>query len=189
MEVTNKKNDLTSRFDPTRKTVGAIYNDAQIEGEKHVEVGDMTRELMSSLVVDLHETIDSQPHPGKEYYILIHEKKDLQMPRAIHRKIVAMPFRPYPEDDTIVFKVSPVDEVSFCWCLPHSSEMQNMVNNEELFDKNMIEQVKAYFRVDLWHFGFRKDMMGNWEVNPHFIDKKLDEFSYRGPKIIVPVFN
>lgn len=174
-EVCNMENQ--SRYNPDRKTVGAIYRDAALavkEGE-YVENGDLTRELQKSLVDDLNETIKSMPYGKKPFYITIHEKKDLQMPRAILRRMLTTRYRPYPEDDTIVFYVEPeTNLVEFCWCLPHWSEMDNMLNNVGLFEPEMIQQIKAWKNFDLWHFGFCKDEMGNWKPNPHFKDKKLE---------------
>lgn len=164
-----------SLYDPTRKTVGAIYKEAQENNtERSVTNGDLTKELQSSLVCDLNDTIDTKPNDGKPFYITVHEKKDLQMPRMILRRMITTKYRPYPEDDTIVFWVDPSSNtVRFCWCLPHWSEMDNMLNNEWLFDKEMIEQIKAWKRIDLFEFGFCKDEMGNWIANPHYEDKRM----------------
>ena len=159
-----------SKYDPSRKTVGAIYRDAQINNtEKSVKNGDLTNELMSSLVEDLHDTINSKPYGDDSYYITVHEKKDLQMPRAILRRILTSKYLPYPEDDTLVFYVNQkTNEVHFCWCLPHWSEMDNMLANENLFDKDLISTLKAWKKVDLYPFGFCKGPMGEWIPNEHF---------------------
>lgn len=94
--------------------------------------------------------------------------------------------RPYPEDDTVVFWCDPKsNEVRFCWCLPHWSEMDNMLNNEMLFDKEMIGQIKAWKNVDLYHFGFAKDEIGNWIANPKYQDKKLVNRVQKS-KVIIP---
>ncbi len=166
-----------SAYDPTRKTVGAIYRDAQLANtEKSVTNGDLTNELMSSLITDLNETIASDPYQGRNFFITIHEKKDLQMPNMILRRMLTSLYRPYPEDDTIVFSVNPKScEVLFCWCLPHWSEMDNMLANEGLFEPELIREIRAWKRVDLQEFGFRKDPIGNWEANPFFKDKPLEE--------------
>jgi hypothetical protein len=166
-----------SLYDPSRKTVGAIYKEAQENNtEKFVTNGDLTNELQSSLVSDLNDTIKSNPNDGKPFYITVHEKKDLQMPKMILRRILTTKYRPYPEDDTIVFWVDPSSNtVRFCWCLPHWSEMDNMLENEWLFEKEMIEQIRAWKRIDLYHFGFTKDEMGNWHANPNFEDKRMGE--------------
>ena len=166
-----------SQYDPSRKTVGAIYRDAQINNkEKFVTNGDLTNELMSSFVSDLNDTITSDPFDGRPFYITIHEKKDLAMPHMILRRMLTSLKRPYPEDDTVVFNFDPqTNEVSFCWCLPHWSEMDNMLANEGLFNHEMIQQIKAWKNIDLYHFGFRKDPMGLWEVNPAWEDKHLKE--------------
>src|SRR5271165_2305003 len=141
----------TSLYDPTRKTVGAIYNEAQTSShDNSVQNGDLTRELQKSLVDDINETIKSNPYQGKSFYITVHEKKDLQMPRAILRRMITTKYRPYPEDDTIVFYVDPLlEKVEFCWCLPHWSEMDNMLANEWMFDKEMIADIKAWKKIDL----------------------------------------
>jgi hypothetical protein len=159
-----------SLYDPTRKTVGAMYLDAQKNNkEDRVEVGDLSRELMSSLVTDLNETIASNPHEGKEFYITVHESKDLQMPRLIRRRMLTSVYRPYPEDDTVVFWVNPAtNQVKFCWCLPHWSEMDNILACPNLFEKEHVEEVKAWKREDLHFFGFKKDEIGNWMPNEHW---------------------
>lgn len=166
-----------SQYDPTRKTVGAIYRDAQISNtEKFVENGDLTNTIMSSLVEDLNETIASNPFEGREFYITVHEKKDLAMKRALLRRMITTKYRPYPEDDTIVFWVDPkFNEVRFCWCLPHHSEMGNMLDNENLFDKEMIGAIRAWRNIDLYHFGFAQDSLGNWIMNPNWDPRKRDK--------------
>ncbi len=182
----NKKNEpQQSKYDPTRKTVGGIYLDAQKSSDKHVEVGDMTNEIMSSLVEDLNETIASDPFKGRSFYITVHEKKDLQMKNALLRRMITTLYRPYPEDDTLVFWVEPnSNEVKFCWCLPHWSEMDNMLANHTLFDKNLISEIRAWKNNDLTYFGFVKDGMGeHWIPNPNFKDKNMVKPQ---PKIITP---
>lgn len=179
-----------SHYDPTRKTVGAIYRDAQINNkEQFVTNGDLTAELQSSLVEDLNETIHdgTKEFEGKPFYITVHESKDLQMPRCIRRRMLKTKYRPWPEDDTLVFYVNPqLNDVRFCWCLPHWSEMDNMIMNENLFEHAMLEEIRAWKRFDLHHFGFMKDPMGNWIPNPNYQDKKLERpVSPRKPKILV----
>jgi hypothetical protein len=161
-----------------RDTVGKIYNDAAktAKAGDTVENGDLTRELMSSLVCDLNDTIMSNPYGGAEFYITIHEKKDLMMPRAILRRMITTKYRPFPEDDTIVYWANPsTNEVCFCWCLPHWSEMENMLANSNLFAPEMINQIRAYRNENYWCFGFKKDDMGNWVQNEHFKDAPLKE--------------
>lgn len=164
-----------SLYDPTRKTVGALYRDLQMNGDKTpVTVGDMTNELQSSLVVDLNETIESNPHQGRDFYITVHESKDLQMPSLIRRRMLTSVYRPYPEDDTLVFWVSPSKaQVLFCWCLPHWSEMDNMLASADLYEPDLIREIKAWKNVDLYHFGFTKSPMGDWIPNEHFKDKPM----------------
>ena len=180
MEFDNK-----SFYDPDRETVGKIYRDLQIKGTTDkIQVGDMTNELMSSLVQDLNDTINSKPYGERDYYITVAEKKDMMMPRAIHRQIRTTLFRPYPEDDTLVFRTQHGD-VKFCWCLPHYSEMDNMLSNENLYDYDMLQEIKHWKKMRLEHFGFMKDEMGNWIANPKYQDKPLKEYLGASLKIII----
>ena len=146
-----------SLIDPARKTVGAIYNEArENNSDAFVVNGDLTHELMNSLVDDLNETIASDPFQGKPFYITVYEKKDLQMNRAILRRLYVSKYRPYPEDDTVVFHVEPrSNNVKFCWCLPHSSEMDNILINFLNYDKNLVADIQAWKAYNLEHFGFR----------------------------------
>ena len=166
-----------SLFDD-RDTVGKIYRDAQMKQSKGdtVEAGDLTRELESSLVCDLNDTIVSKPYGDRSFYITVHEKKDLAMPRCFLRRLLTSLYRPFPEDDTIVFWVNPVsNETCFCWCLPHHTEMDNMLANEALYHQDMIKEIKAWKNMNYWLFGFRKDEMGNWIANENFRDAPLKE--------------
>lgn len=176
-----------SKYDPSRKTVGAIYREAQLYGDhSKIEAGDMTREVMSSLVDDLNDTIKSNPYDGKSFYITVHEKKDLQMKNALLRRMLTSLYRPYPEDDTVVFYVDNlINQVYFCWCLPHWSDMDNMLSNSNLFDKQMISRIKAWKNVDLYHFGFTKDSEGNWMPNPHYKDEIMKPKLIETPKILI----
>ena len=177
-----------SKYDPSRKTVGAIYNDAQqASHDPYVVNGDLTNVMMSSLVEDLNETIHdgSFEFSGKPFYITVHEKKDLQMPRALLRRMLKSLYRPYPEDDTMVFWVDPkINDVRFCWCLPHWSEMDNIISNYRLFDNDLVEQVRAWKNIDLHHFGFTKNEMGNWKPNPNWKDKPLKPEEIRVAKVL-----
>lgn len=111
--------------------------------------------MTKSLVDDLNETIASNPFEGRPFYITIYEKKDLQMKRSILRRLYKTLYRPYPEDDTVVFYVEPnSNTVKFCWCLPHHSEMDNMISNSGLYDFNMINDIKAWKAMDMEYFGF-----------------------------------
>jgi hypothetical protein len=166
-----------SKYDNTRDTVGAIYRDAQLHGERvPIEAGDMTNQLLKSMLVDLEAGIDegTKQFEGKEFYLTVHEKKDMQMPNCILRRIIKTPYRPWPEDDTIVFHIIPsAGEVLFCWCLPHWSEMENMLNSASLFDDEMLMEIRAWKAYDLHCFGFEKTGMGHWIPSLNWKDKKL----------------
>lgn len=164
-----------SKYDPNRKTVGAMYLDAAKNNtEQYVTCGDLTNELMSSLVEDLNDTVSENHFGGRSFYITVHENKDLQMPRMIKRRLLVSLYRPYPEDDTIVFYVDKsLNKVHFCWCLPHSTEMHNMLANEHLFDPQMISHIKAWRKNDLTPFGFVTDADGHPMPNPTHEDAIL----------------
>ncbi len=183
-----------SKYDPSRKTVGAIYRDIQTPGEGNfVTAGDMTAELEKSLVDDLNETIrvGAIEFCNRPFYITVHEKKDLQMPRALLRRLIKTEYRPWPEDDTIVFWVDPPsNDIRFCWCLPHTSEMDNMLANSSLFEQDMIREIVFWKSFQLEHFGFIKDAEGNYVANPHW-NPRIKDKPMAPPKkksnIIVPL--
>lgn len=167
-----------SHYDPSRDTVGKIYRDLQMSGKNQIiEVGDMTNDMMPGLIEDINAAIEqgTKDFNGRAFYVIIHEKKDLQMKSAFLRRILKQVWRPYPEDDTTVFWHDPQGfETRFCWSLPHWSEMDNMLNGKDMFDKDLISDIIAWKKVDLTHFGFRKVGMGDqWEANPHFKDRPL----------------
>ena len=170
-----KNTPVVSAIDPSRNTVGQIYTDAQ-KNKAPVIVGDMTSELMKSLVEDLNDTMESNPFDGNPFYITVYEKKDLQMPRAILRRLYVSKYRPYPEDDTVVFKTNPSNgETHFCWCLPHWSEMDNILMNILLYDSELVRTIKDWKNMNLENFGFVKNEDGsNWTANPKWKDDLLD---------------
>lgn len=166
-----------SHYDPSRPTVGKIYRDLHMNKTPElIQVGDMSNEIMPGLVEDINEAMleGTKKFDGRPFYILIHEKKDLQMPEALLRRVIKQIWRPYPEDDTTVFWHDPKGfETRFCWSLPHWSEMYNMLKSPDLFDHQMIEEIRAWRRNDLAYFGFAKSDEGNWIANPQFKDKAL----------------
>lgn len=164
-----------SQYDPSRKTVGAIYRDAQMSShDKYVTNGDLTNELQSSLVEDLNETIQSNPYQDRAFYITVHEKKDKQMPRMILRRILTSVYRPFPEDDTLVFWTDGKSVTKFCWCLPHWSEMPNVLHNPTLFKPEYVEDIKQFKAENYRHFGFTKNDQGHWIADIKHSDKKME---------------
>lgn len=169
-----KKHSTQSHIDPSRETVGKIYTDAQ-KRPTRVVVGDLTGEFMNSLVEDINSAIESKPFGDDPFYICIYEKKDLQMRNAVLRRLYTSRYRPYPEDDTLVFHVDPVNgEVRFCWCLPHWSEMDNIMMNITLFDSDLVRSISEWKKLNLEPFGFVKDSIGNWVPNPKWQDTVIN---------------
>lgn len=168
--------EFQSKYDKSRKTVGAIYRDAQLYGEKQVITGDMNYELRKSLVDDLNDTVKQgcKEFDNRPFFITVHEKRDLQMPNAFLRRMIKTKYRPYPEDDTLVFRVIPhTMEVYFCWDLPHRSNMLNMINAQELFDPKDLLKIRRWENMQLEYFGFMKDDKGNWKENPLYSGDQL----------------
>lgn len=180
-----------SRFDPSRETVGKIYRDAQFNGEKQIITGDMNYELRKSLVDDLNDTIiqGTKDFESRPFYITVYEKRDLQMPNAFIRRMIKTKYRPYPEDDTLVFRAIPyAQEVYFCWDLPHRSNMLNMLNAADLFDPKDIQKLRRWENMQLEHFGFMKDEKGNWKENPFYKGDELIEFDHKkGEKFTINI--
>ena len=167
-------NSFISQFDPTRQTVGSISRQLKEKNtDAYVQCGDLTREMTNSLVDDINDTIASNPYDGEEFYITVYEKKDLQMKETILRRLYVTKYRPYPEDDTIVFHVEPkTNNVKFCWCLPHHTEMDNVIINFHLYEKDYVNDIKAWKNYDLKHFGF---------------DQIKQVVDFKGKKIRTPV--
>lgn len=170
-----------SQYDPSRPTVGKIYRDAQMEYDGiPILTGDMSNEVTKGLVEDINDALSSfslhslAKNNGDPFYLMIHEKKDLQMKSAIARRMLYFGYRPWPEDDTVVFWKNPkTNELRFCWALPHWSEMDNMIANPDQFDPELIEHVKAWKKYDLKPFGFYYHKELKWVPNPKWEDKKI----------------
>lgn len=161
--------DLTSSIDPTRNTVGSIYRDAQINGERGVVIGDVNHEIKKDLVKDINEAIQmGRSHAdfiNKPFYLAFYEKYDLMLKRGLVRIPKITKYRPYPEQDTMVFHVYPNDDIYFCWELPHRSQMINITMNAELYPQEQVQMIKRWENIQLEYFGFKKDDEGNWVEN------------------------
>lgn len=158
-----------SQYDPSRKTVGEIYRDCQMYGEKQLIVGDLSYEIRKSLADDLNDSIMTgiKDFDGRPFYIRVYEKWDRQMKKALIRRMYKMVFRPWPESDSLVFKVVPyTSEVYFCWELPEHQEMINELNNPDLYDAERLVKYRKWEHMQLEYFGFVKDELGNWKENP-----------------------
>lgn len=161
-----------SIIDPTRNTVGSIYRDAQINGEKGVIIGDVNHEIKKDLVKDINEAIEQgRKHPdfiNKPFYLAIYEKYDLMLKKGLVRIRKITPYRPYPEQDSMVFHVFPNDEVYFCWELPHRTQMMNILMNPSFHPEEQVKKLRWWENLQLEYYGFAKDNEGNWIENPYF---------------------
>ena len=131
----------------------------------------MNYELRKSLVEDLNATVikGSKDFEGRPFYITVHEKRDLQMKNAFIRRMIKTIYRPYPEDDTLVFRVIPsANDVYFCWELPHRSNMLNMLACVDLYPEEQLAKYRRWENMQLEHFGFMKNEKGNWTENPRY---------------------
>lgn len=161
-----------------RDTVGTIAQLAAKSNER-VQVGDMARAMMPQLVDDLNDAITSNPFDDRPFYIIIHEKKDLLLKNTILRRVLKQEYRPYPEPATQVFWTDPKSqETLFCWCLPHTSEMPNILENASQYSKEYLKDIIAYQKERLDHFGFYKageteDKTPIYFPIPNFKDRKL----------------
>jgi hypothetical protein len=161
--------EYQSKIDPTRETAGKIYRDAQINGEKGVIIGDVNHEIKKDLVNDINEAIQAgESHSdfkGKPFYLAFYEKYDLMLKRGLVRIRKITKYRPYPEQDSMVFHVYPGGTVYFCWELPHRSQMMNILMNAELYDPEHVAMIKRWENIQLEYYGFKKDDEGNWIEN------------------------
>lgn len=165
-------NRNVSLYDPTRKNVGSIYRDLQIKDDHYpIEVGNMGEEILKSLIDDINEALTLPRETDDPFYLLVIEKRDLQMPKSIYRHRQTLNYRPYPEDNTTVFWKDPkAQEVRFCWQLPHWAEMDLILAHEEEFDPQYISHIKAWKNNDLRVFGFYYDPVEKWIPNPRWKD-------------------
>lgn len=169
-----------SIYDPTRENIGKIYRDLQMKGAEnpeYIEIGDMSRELTTSLIEDINEAIQNFDKREKPYYLMVEEKRDLQMKNAIARRIHYFGYRPWPEDNTTVFWKDPkLQELRFCWCLPHWAEMDNTLLHEAEFEPEYIHKIKSWKEFDLKPFGFYHHEELKWIPNPNHKDVPIEQF-------------
>lgn len=159
-----------SGIDPSRNTVGSIYRDAQINGEKGVIIGDVNHEIKKGLVEDINEAIQQgfKEMGDKPFYLSIYEKYDLMLKKGLVRIRKITKYRPYPEQDMMCFHIYPNGDIYFCWELPHRSHMMNILMSPDLFDPNRVDMIRRWENLQLEYFGFTKDENGNWVENPLF---------------------
>lgn len=168
--------DFQSKIDTERQTVGAIYRDAQMNGERGVVIGDVNHEIKKDLVTDINEAIEqgTREMEGRPFYLAIYEKYDLMLKKGLVRIRKITKYRPYPEQDTMVFHVYPEHgDVYFCWELPHRSQMMNILMSSQLFEPERVDMIRRWENLQLEYFGFRKDEEGNWVENPFYRGDKL----------------
>lgn len=165
------KMENKSKIDPTRETVGKIYRDAQINGERGVVIGDVNHEIKKDLVVDINEAIEqgTKEMNGQPFYLAIYEKYDLMLKKGLVRIRKITKYRPYPEQDMMCFHVYPGGgEVYFCWELPHRTQMMNILMSPGLFDPERVQMLKRWENLQLEYFGFKKNEDGFWIENEMF---------------------
>ena len=155
---------MKSQYDD-RDTVGTTYLKAQKNSTDGLVLKDIGTEMTSSLVKDLNEAITSNPFEGRPFYINIVEERDLQMKNALKRRLFKSLYRPYPEDNTLVFFVDPRKNiVNFCWDLPHHSELYNILYNAALYDHKYIRMIKDWMNHDLTSFGYVKVSINSSQI-------------------------
>ena len=158
------------------KTVGSMYLDAQKNSVSGITLGEISSEIANSLVEDLNKTIQSNPFSDRPFFINVVEERDLQMKNAIKRRLFLSLYRPFPEDNTLVFHVYPKGNlVYFCWDIPHHSEMREILSNFAEYDQKYIMQIYKWSKNDLTDFGFLKVKIDNNMV-PGYTDKTLEAY-------------
>lgn len=161
-----------SLYDPTRETVGSEYLKAQSNTDRPI-VGDMNHELLKGLLDDINETAASNPFEGRPFYILIDEKRDLQMKNLFKRRILRLLRRPFPEPGSQVWYVDPKSStLEFCWDLPQTYHMPNILMNFTEYDKDFIADIRAWKKSDWAYFGIKKEGDCYMEIE-NFPNRKL----------------
>lgn len=168
-----------SMFDPTRKTVGALSNDARAADAKSMTIGDINAEMLKGFIDDVNNALDDgrKQFPDQTFFVIVTEKWEYQMKNALFRKVALSKKRPYPEANTTCFKYDHnMKEVRFCWDLPMRHDMWNQKATQNLYAPQIIEDIMKWERFELEHFGFTKVGLGDqWEENPYFKDRPLGE--------------
>jgi hypothetical protein len=183
--------EFKSKIDPSRETAGKIYRDAQIAGETGIVIGDVNHEIKKDLVNDINEAIaqgmKSDEFQGKSFYLALYEKYDLMLKKGLVRIRKITKYRPYPEQDMMLFHVYPQGDVYFCWELPHRTQMINILMNENLYPPEQILMIKRWENIQLEYFGFKKDENGNWVENEMFTGDYLmgSPHKEKKPKILI----
>ena len=155
-----------------RETVGSIYTKAQLNDTTGLILPDIGSPMSGDLVTDLNETFASNPFEGRPFYVNCVEERDLQMKNAFKRRLFKTLYRPYPEDNTLVFHMDPKTEtVKFCWDVPHHSEFLNILTNSTLYDPEYVQRIRDWCNNDLSNFGYVKVSMGSSQVEGY--DEKI----------------
>jgi hypothetical protein len=148
-----------------RETVGSTYLEAQKDTAKGYSLQDFNNPMTKDLIEDLNDTIESNPFEGRPFYINFVEERDLLMKNAFKRRIFKTKYRPYPEDNTLVFYTDPkIQKTYFCWQVPHHSELYNILSNFTLYDKEYVDKLRQWMNNDLSSYGFLKVTMGSSHV-------------------------
>lgn len=155
-----------------RETHGTTYLEAQKNSVEGLTIGDIGREMVGGLVDDLNDAFAANPFEGRPFYVNVVEERDLQMKNALKRRPHMTLYRPYPEDNTLVFHVEPrAERVTYCWDLPHHSEFYNILSNEGLYDAEYVRNIRDWASGDLTNFGFIKVSMSSSQVEGY--DEKV----------------
>lgn len=165
-----------SKYDPARETVGKVYRDLQLYSNNvPILAGDMTNEMLKGYVEDLEEAFRANPFNDEPYYVLVVEKKDLQMKSAVIRRIFSKQKRPWPEDGTDCYWIDPkTNERRFCWCIPHWSEMDNILRHAHQYSRDLIRDIVAWKNFAMKCFGFYYDPEHKWQPDPTWKDRPFD---------------
>lgn len=157
-------------------TVGSAYIKAQQNHSDGLVVADIANPLAESLVDDLNEVIMKDTYNGRPHYITVEEKWDLQMKKALKRRMVTTSYRPYPENNTKVFYTDPKRQRTYyCWELPHHSEIPTILRNFGLHDPEYIKKLQEWMSNDLSNFGFIKVNMSSSHVEG-YAEKTINKY-------------
>lgn len=130
-----------------RKTLGTMLAETEEEHLKSspVEAGDLAHEGGKSYMRELIDTIENHRHV-KQLYIQVIPKKELYAAhRVIYFRFFARLSKPLMEDDMDVWFVdNQKDILRLEWSLPHWSEMDAFLANEDYYNKNLIQWIKIY---------------------------------------------
>ncbi len=131
-----------------RDTLGTQLLKTQKDHQKSspIEAYELAHEGGKSYMRELIDCIEKHRTLINEYYIQVLCKKEIYAPERITKFIfIARRSKPLMEDDMDLWYVNnKKNELKLLWSLPHWSDFDLFLNNQNDYDPNLIKWIKIY---------------------------------------------